>query len=191
MIVRLCGALACVLVVAACGSSHNVSEQRLSGIVLQQSDLARAFTPFYVGAQARLDNQGTARSDATRFGRKGGWIARYHRAGSVRTRGPLVVESRADVFSGADGAKSDLGLYRVDFSRIPGSPPSVQVPRLGDESIGVTFTRPGPLKTRFYRIAWRDRNVTASIVVDGFEGKMSLADAVALARKQERLISKS
>lgn len=189
MTARLGGALACVLVLAACGSSDNVSEKRLSGLVVQQSDLPHAFVPFSNGPQARLDNQGSARADATRFGRKGGWIARYHRPGSVQARGPLVVESRADVFSAASGAKSDLGLYRVDFTRIPALHRSVPVPQLGDEAIGATFTQPGSVKTHFYRIAWRDRNVTASILVDGFH--VDLADAVSLARKQERLIAES
>ena len=55
----------------------------------------------------------------------------------------------------------------------------------------MTFTQPGAVATRYYRIAWRDRNVTASLVVSGFDGKISLAQAVALAQKQERLISKS
>jgi hypothetical protein len=184
--------LVCAVALAGCGSStHNVSGDDLSKLVLHDGDLPPGFSSFYVGRQTRLDNSGSARASDTRFHRLGGWIARYHRAGSARTRGPLVVESRADVFAGGDDAKRDLGLYRVDFSRSPGGSGVPQVPRIGDETIAVTFTQPGQLTTRFYRLAWRDRNVTASVLVDGFDGKVSLADAVGLARQQERLIAKS
>jgi hypothetical protein len=184
--------LLCVALLAGCGSSsHNVSQKDLPKLVLRDIDLPPAFSSFYSGAQTRLDNSGSARADVTRFHRDGGWIARYHRAGSASTRGPLVVESRVDVFGGSGDAKRDLALYLVDFSRAPGHSTVSEVPRIGDEAIAVTFTQPGQLTTRFYRIAWRDRNVTASVLVDGFDGKVSLTDAVSLAQKQERLIAAS
>jgi hypothetical protein len=178
-----------VLVLAGCGGGNNVSQQDVAQLVLRSQDLPPVFSSFYNGALTRLDTMGTPRSDPTRFGRKAGWIARYNRGGTAATTGPLVVESRADVFGGAGGAKRDFALYRADLAKTPGDTHSVQVPKLGSETSAVTFTRPGQVTTRFYRIAWRDRNVTAALVVDGFDGKVTLGDAVALARKQERLIA--
>ena len=182
-----------VALVAGCaGGGKRISEAKLSHLVLREQDLPPIFSPFYVGKQTRLDNNGTARADPARYGRKGGWITRYNRPGSSDTRGPLVIESRADLFDAAGGAKDDLAAYRIDFSRIPGSDLRVlSLPKLGDAALGVTFVRPGAKLVRFFRIAWRDRNVSASVTVQGFGSKLTLAEALALARKQERLISNS
>jgi hypothetical protein len=182
--------LTIVALLAGCGggSGLHVSEQDVSRIVLRDRDLPPAFSAFASGAQATLDNAGTSRGDAARFGRKGGWIARYRRSGTVATRGPLVVESRADVFGDSGGAKRDLGLYRVDFSRVAGGKKVTGIPRIGDETIAVTFGQPGTVDLRFYRIAWRHGNVTAAVLAEGFEGKLTLAETVALAQKQDRLI---
>ena len=55
--------------------------------------------------------------------------------------------------------------------------------------LGVTFVQASSKPLRFYRIAWRDRNVTASVILEGFDGKLRLDQALALARRQERLIA--
>ena len=99
-----------------------------------------------------------------------------------------MVESRADVFRDSGGAKKDLGAYESELRSEPGAK-AVSVPRLGDAAVGATISRSGPLPVVFYVIAWRDRNATASVNVNGFSRKITLADAVALARKQERRIS--
>jgi hypothetical protein len=182
LLVACCSAV----LLSGCGkSTHAVRAESASALVLHDDDLAAPFSPFYVGAPTHLDTAGTSRANATRYGRKGGWIARFHRAGSPQTRGPLVVESRADVFGGSDGATRDLAAYRRDFAAVPGDSAVSEVPRVGEETTAWTSLRAGTLSTRFYRIAWRDRNVTASIVVDGFADKVTLADAVRLARAQE------
>jgi hypothetical protein len=176
---------------AGCGgSSKNVSANELNGLVLRQRDVGLGFSSFYFGRQARLDTSGTSRADPARFGRKGGWIARYHRAGSAKTRGPLVIESRADIFGGTGGANSELDAYRRDFAKVPGTQVrSFSVPRLGDGVTAVTWVQPGALPVRFYAIAWRDRNVAASLTVQGFDGRFDRGAAVRLARAQERLIA--
>jgi hypothetical protein len=57
---------------------------------------------------------------------------------------------------------------------------------LGDAAEAMTIRQPGGASSVvFFRIAWRDHNATASVLVEGFEGKVVLADAVALARRQE------
>jgi len=182
-------AIASTLIVAGCDSSATIPADRLSKLVLTEQDLPSGFASFYSGAQVRLDNQGTARSDASRFGREGGWITRLHRSDQSVTAGPLVVESRADLFKDVGGATSDLAAYRVVFARTSGTElTSVAVSGLGDEAIGITFTQPGGHTLRYYRIAWRYRNATASVLVEGFDGELNLSDAESLAHKQEKRI---
>lgn len=178
------------LAVLATGCGHSaaktVDASKASKLVLAKDDLPSVFAQFYDGPQVALDTQGTPRADATRFGRERGWIARYHRPGGRTTPGPLVVETRADVFRDEGGAKSDLGAYERQFSAY--SKP-LRLPRIGDADLGATIVQPGPLHVRSYLIAWRDRNVTASVNVNGFGDRMPLGDAIALARKQERRIA--
>jgi hypothetical protein len=178
---------------AGCGGgSNDVSAKHLRELVLRQADVGAAFSPFYIGRQIRLDTAGTSRSDAVRFGRKGGWIARYHRPGSASTQGPLVIESRADLFGGSGGASSDLDAYRHDLEHVPAAGVRhFAVAGLGDEALGVTYVRPGSLPVRTYTIVWRDRNVSASVTAQGFDGKLRKAAALRLARAQERLISRA
>jgi hypothetical protein len=166
-----------------CGSSGpTIPESKLPGLVLKQSDLPRGFAPFYVGKQLRAD-QTPRRSDPQRFGREGGWIARFHRGGSLRTRGPLVVASRADLFKGSSGARKDLQLYEGDLQS--GVAKQVEVPKLGDETIAAMSVQPGPTSVRTYLIAWRRDNATAEVDANGFGKRITLADVLALARKQD------
>jgi hypothetical protein len=176
-------------VLAACGggSPPTVPASKLPRLVLQERDLPGPFTAFDVGRQTQLDLAGP-RSDPARFGREGGWKARYNRAGSATTRGPLVVESRADVFEDATGATRDLDAYRAQFADQPGARP-LRVERLGAAATAVTQQRPGKPAALFVSVAWRDGNVSASVVVNGFAPGLRAADAVALARAQERRIA--
>ena len=179
------------LPLGACGGgARTVAAGQLSSLVLGQKDVGRAFASFYDGPQVNLDNAGTVRADPQRYGREGGWIARYHRGGSPSTLGPLVIESRADVFKAAGGAKTDLLAYSDVLKQMPGARAlRLAGPNIGDGSVGVTFVQASSKPLRFYRIAWRDRNVTASVILEGFDGKLRLDQALALVRKQERLIA--
>lgn len=185
--------LAALLLVAGCGGRHTLAKGDLGSLVLQKSDLGRPFSEFSFGPVTMLDTQGTVRADPARYGHIDGWVARYRRAGSTETHGPLVVESRADVFKDTGGAKTDLAAYSDEFTRTP----ATQVRRLalpsslGDAAAGVTFVQPSSRPLRFFRIAWRDRNASASITVEGFDGRITLAQALGLARKQEmRIVAK-
>ena len=181
-------AIALVLGVAACGggSSSTLSVGNLGKYVLQRGDLGQPFEAFSNGPQIRIDNQGTPRADPSRFGREGGWIARYKRAGTSKTVGPLVAVSRVDLFKDRGGASSDLAEYRRMFAAQPGvSPHAIAVPRIGDAAIGMTFSQTGLLPVRYFSVAWRYRNATASVTVEGWAGKIGASDAVALARKQQ------
>jgi hypothetical protein len=118
---RLLLALLPALVLPACGGGGGIQKQSLSDLVLRRQDVGKRFVAFYSGRQTQLDTQGTPRSDQSRFGREGGWIARYRRSGAPAANGPLVIESRADLFSGSGGAGKDLELYRRQLASPPGS----------------------------------------------------------------------
>jgi hypothetical protein len=175
---------------AACGAStHAIDASNMKQLVLRQQDLGSPFASFYSGRQTQLDNQGTSRADPTRDGREGGWVARFHRPGNAATAGPLVVESRIDVFKGESGAKHDIAAYRAMFGQSSGTGRRVLSPNVGDQAVGVTFVQPGSLPLRFYRIAWRYRNATASVTAEGFSRKLVLSNALELVRKQQNLLS--
>lgn len=174
-----------IVLLAACDTGSTIGTSKLSQLVLTDSDMP-TFTSFYNGSQVRLDNEGTNRSDAGRFGREGGWIIRFHPTASAATTGPLLVESRADLFKSASGAQSDFALYKSALlATNGGDQKEIVVTGLTQDSIGVTFTQPGGKTLRFYRIAWRDRNATASVTVEGFDGEITQDQAIAIAKKQE------
>jgi hypothetical protein len=180
-----------VIVLAACGGgAKTVPPSQLPKLVLQQSDLHGPFTAFDVGRQTQLDRVPGPRSDPARFGREGGWKARYNRPGSATTRGPLVVESRADVFKSAGGATKDLAAYRAQFAQPPGAR-RLRVARVGAAATATMQERTGKPAARFISIAWRDGNVTASVTVNGFAPGLRTADALALARAQQRRIARA
>lgn len=177
--------LVLALGLSGCDAGGTIPATKLSQLVLSEQEMS-GFAAFYKGPQVRLDNQGTNRSDAGRFDREGGWIIRFHPAQSTTTTGPLIVESRADLFKAADGAKSDFAAYAALLSgRNGGDQKAFGIPGLAQDSRGVTFTEVGGRTLRFYRIAWRDRNATASITVEGFDGDVTQDQAIALAKKQE------
>ena len=174
----------CAAVLGGCASSGStIPTSKLSKLVLQQTDLPRAFSAFYLGRQLSADQSG-ARSDPKRFGRTGGWIGRYHRSGSTQTEGPFVVSSRADLFKDAAGAKHDLELYRAQLAALGGAK-EIDVGKLGDQAFGITTLQKGAVGVRSYAIAWRQANATAELELNGFAGKLTLTDALVLARRQE------
>jgi hypothetical protein len=186
--------LALVLVAAGCsfgdGSGGSIQRDELRGVVLQPQDLPRVFVRFDEGRQVMGDNPGGSRADPTRFGRRDGWKARYHRPGTARTPGPIVVESRVDLFESSNGAEDDLEAARSDLTegKIEWQP--IDEPGLGDESFAATLVEGGEGSgVRYYQVYWRDDNVTAFLNVNGFEERLPLGDVLELARKQEERIS--
>lgn len=170
------------------GGQVELSE--LSALVLQPEDLPPVFDRFDEGRQASADSPGGSRADPTRFGRRDGWKARYRRTGTPRTVGPLVVQSRADLFESSDGAKDELDAARQDLERGELEWEPIDEPGLGDESFAATLVQGGGTSgVRFYQVVWREANATASLSLNGFEGRLALAEALELARKQERRIS--
>jgi hypothetical protein len=184
---------ALLVVVAGCGSSGPQADARdLPRLVLQPRDLPPAFIRFAAGKQVTADATGDSRADPARFGRKGGWIARYRLPGGDRAQtGPQIVESRTDVFDGGGGADSDLDAYRSDLGELAGSTGSraLEAPDLGDEAFAVTRAQgTGRFRIRLYTFVWRKANVSAALSATGFDRRFTAEQALALARAQERRI---
>jgi hypothetical protein len=183
-VTSLLAILIVLLALAGCGSkSKTIAASHLSKLVLQQKDLPRAFSPFYLGKELGSD-AGPYRSDRTRFGRRGGWTARFRRAGSIKAKGPLVVASRVDLFPDTDGATKDFDLLTRALRSFPHT--KTFLPRLGSDAFGIVQRQGvGKLALVTYSFAWRRANSTAAIDVNGFAGKFSLREALALAHKQD------
>jgi hypothetical protein len=179
-----------VVILAGCavGDADDATIERteLSRTVLQPEDLPRVFFRFDQGRQLIADTLPGRRSDPARFGRIEGWKARYRRPGSTMTRGPLVIDSRSDLFESSGGAKDDFGAAGDDLKDSEFGWKPIDEPGLGDESFAATFVEGS---VRYYQAFWRDDNVTATLNVNGFEGKLALADVLELARKQQRRIA--
>jgi hypothetical protein len=164
--------------------SAAIDKAELKGLVLQPSDLPEAFIRFDEGRQTRIDQPGGTLAEVDRFGRQDGWKARYRRPGSPATKGPLVVESKVDVFGDSDGAEKELAAEREDI--IEGLRVEGDAPGLGDESFVATGTQgSGRFAVRSYLVGWRHENAAATVLANGFEGKFTRARAVELARKQQ------
>ena len=164
-------------------------------LVLQTGDLADVFVQFDYGPQGSADVVPGPRADATRFDRDGGYKARYRRAGDATSMGPLLVESRADLFASYDGAEQDLAAYLAEYEQTVreaagATAEVIDPPSLGEEAVAMTLLQTtGVNAVRYYAIAWRDHNVTASVLISGFEGMVDIAEAAALAEKQQSRIA--
>ena len=191
---RASALLALAALFAGCmgGGTAELAESELPELVLQPGDLPE-FERFDEGALLSADMPTGQRGDPGRFGRRGGWKARYKRSGTPETRGPLVVESRVDLFEDDGGAAEDLDAYQASLADAEeGIVPELvtPAPELGTEAVAVTQLQENALNdVRFFTITWRDENVTASVLVNGFDGKLSLDEALELARKQQRRIA--
>ena len=161
----------------------------LEKLVLQPDDLPRSFMRFDEGRQIAADLPAGARADPARFGRRDGWKARYRRAGTIQTTGPLVIESKADLFDSSDGAADDFDAARADTDESEPEWQPIGEPGLGDESFAATLLQGTESSgVRFYQVVWREKNAVASLNVNGFARGLALEDALELARAQERRI---
>ncbi|MEP6892666.1 MAG: hypothetical protein ABI927_02700 [Gaiellaceae bacterium] len=180
------------LLAAGCSDDRAVEARDLRRLVLQPSDLPAAFLQFDAGKQVMADRTGERRADPQRFGRLGGWKARYRLTGTPVAGGPQIVESRADVFKDGGGAEKDLDAYRSDLTELAGQTrvQTLEAPALGDEAFALTRAQgSGRFRIRLYTIVWRDANVSAALSATGFDGRFAFGEALALARAQARRIA--
>ena len=198
---RLLAALAAVAVVSCAPGDTDggptpaagplLKASGLRSLVLQPEDVGPAFLRFDEGEQGAADAPSGARADPQRFGRQGGWKARYRQSDRSVVTGPLVIESRADVFASPDGAAQDLAAYRSQLERDADETgvEMLEVEPIGDEAVASELLQASPDGgVHFFTIAWRSGNATASVTVQGFEDEVSLADAEELAVKQQERI---
>jgi hypothetical protein len=192
-LVRTAAFLLALLGLAGCsltgGDEASIERSELEQLVLQPDDLQRAFVRFGEGHQVLADSPGGGRADPARFGRVEGWIARYRRPGAAQAAGPQVIVSRADLFGSVTGAEDDFEAARAELANggLGWSP--IDEPGLGDESFAATVVQTGGI--RYYQVFWRDDNATATLDVNGFEGKVALEDVLELARKQQGRIARA
>lgn len=169
------------------GKDERLDPDRASQAVLRISDLPDGFTAFDRGEIESRDVAPGPREDPARFGRQGGWKTRFRRVGAPGTRGPLVVESRVDVFSDSDGAGDELAAYRSEYeAALAGVDAASQLddPDLGEAAVAFTFVQRGLTDAHYFAIAFRLENAVASLLVSGLKGRLSLREVVALGRKQ-------
>jgi hypothetical protein len=183
--------LAATGALAACmGGDETIAAESARRLVLQQADVPGVFERFDFGRIAQADLPAGERADPARFGREEGWKARYRRAGTADTAGPLVIESLVDVFEAAGGAEDDVAAIRAELEN-PTEPvvtPVTQLadPELGDEALAWSALVPAqPRDTVFFTVVWRYRNAVASVSVNGFDGRLDVDTALDLARKQQ------
>jgi hypothetical protein len=165
-----------------------IVQSELGRLVLQPGDLSRVFVRFDAGRQISADSPGGRRADPSRFDRVGGWKASYQRRGTAGTLGPVVIDSRADVFASGAGAEKDLEAARADLADGESRWDPIAEPGLGDESFAATSVGEG---VRYYFVFWREDNATATLNVNGFDRRLALAEVLELARKQERRLDRA
>ena len=174
------------LVAAGCTGEDEaaITEAALPRLVLQPADFPHGWVQF----DARRAPDEPLEGESPQEGRATAasvWVARYRRSGTSTTRGPLVVESRARVFTSAEAA----GRAIPAAGRQAGT--RVDAPRIGHETLATTLVQSGVTPVRFYTIVWRHANVVATVTVNGFDRRTTLADAIALARKQQRRLERA
>jgi hypothetical protein len=166
------------------GSEATFEQRDLRRLVLLPRDLPQGFTQFDWGPQIAADSPAGKRADRERFGRIDGWKARYKRVGgTAQTRGAHVIESRAELFESSSGADDELDAHRAE---VEDTQQLLDTEELGEESFASTSETGGQGTVVYYQFAWRVDNVTLSLLVSGFAGRLTVSDALALARRQER-----
>ena len=191
---RLASAVFLAFALAGCSGGERDGEASLERadlprLVLQPDDLGSPFTQFDEGPIRAADRPPGERSDPERFGRVDGRLARYRRQGSASTQGPLVVESRVDLFGSGEGATSDLDAVRDQSLQHGAGTAEVDAAELGDEAYvtGPTGETPGSVRT--FTVVWRYRNVLATLTANGFQ--LDAEEVLELARKQHARLARA
>jgi hypothetical protein len=182
----------CVLLAlgAGCGShtAAPLSDRQLSRLVLQPSELP-GLERFANAREVSSEQSPVLGGDPARFGRQGGWVARYRVSGAAN--GPLLIASTVEMLDGGGGAGKFFGELRKRDQRVEGATglTSVDLPRVGDESYAYAtpHARPGTIRT--VAVTWRDGRFVATAFANGFAERMSVRDVLALARRQDRRLA--
>lgn len=168
----------------------------LASLVVLPGDLALLgdveYHQFDGGPVGRADILPPPRDDTARFGREAGWKARYRRDDPSDEKGILVIGSRVDSFQAPGGAKSELELIadEAQARAASGAVRLLETEGVGDASIVLTYEQAAAGRSVvYYEYYWRSGRYSASVVLSGFEGELSIADAVLLARAVQARIA--
>ncbi len=167
---------------------EQIQPSELQSLVLQPQDLGAGWIDIGSGAPGGRVDQFPGVGSSLRMDHRGAWVARYRWVGGGRRPPALVVESRVDLFQDSAAAEQRLDAAERELrsTDIPATPD------LGEETAMGSVTQESLSGlVRFYTVIWRHRNLMASVVVQGFDRTLRLADAVKLARKQERRIDRA
>lgn len=180
--VRVLSVFALVAALAGCGGDdERIPVDRLRDLVLRPEDVPGGFARFDDGRLTATDMPTGARRDSARFGRIGGWKARYR----GDAEGILLIESRVDSFPDSDGASRELDAHRSELD-------SAGAAELGDEAFMTTTRQEAePRAISFTTVAWRQDSVTASVLVQGFEDALRTDSVLELAHRQEQRIARA
>jgi hypothetical protein len=184
--------LVAALVLGGCGggSAKRLADRELANLVLQSSDLSRRYSVFAAGKETHGELAPALRGDEHRFGRQGGWVARYRTTSRSPAHGALTLVSTADVFAGSSAAGKYFGAVRkYDQQTAPATGLKDEpIPRVGDEARAVASPPGPPRSVRIFVVTWRDGRIVATVSATGFARSLRLADVLALVRRQESRI---
>jgi hypothetical protein len=166
------------------GDRAELSKSDLPQLVLQQRDLP-GLPRYDAGPPTAFDNPSGPRADPKRFGRIGGWRVLYKVSGRPTGRAVLLAHSRVDAFASTEGAHKDFDAYRLELPHDGSFDPRP----LGEESRATSHLQPGTPAIRYYTFVWRDRAVTASLMLAGRDDRLTRPRAAAYARLQQRRIA--
>jgi hypothetical protein len=160
-------------------------------MVIQLADLPAGFgrdQGAYV-SNAELAKQGDSRKDYVKLGRLTGYNVTYKRPGFT---GVLVLDAFASIYRSNAGAHDSLRLSLSGAAKDGGAGfrwiPSGPV--LGSEArVYAVSTKQNGMPVEYYTVAWRHGRVFAEVICGGVSGRISSAEAMALARKQEARIA--
>jgi hypothetical protein len=180
-----------VALLAGCGGGSarpKLPDGKLQKLVLQEQDLP-AYDQFVFEREVASDFNPVLHREPNELGRQNGWTARYRRVRS-RGSGALTVSSIADVFGRDSDAKKFLDAVDELQAQVgPANGLKKLALDLGDQAVGYATANALPSGVRSVQVMWRKGRYVGTITATGFTRQMSVANVVALARKQDRRLS--
>jgi hypothetical protein len=191
-------ALAVVFVAAAAAAAAPSPAK----MVLKRLDLSTAFLPDGAAQVTNADvvaGGGATDAQLASWGRIDGYKVAFkiktNRALANKLIGPIYVVSSANTYNTAAGAHTAWLVQLSALKKTPGIHTAVGR-RVGSESKLFTYTQSAKVSGvtvtyLIYVYTWRSGSNTASLICEGFKGRITKQAAVKLARKQQSRITAS
>ena len=189
-------ALAVIFVAAAAAAPSPAK------MVLKRLDLSTAFLPDGAAQVTNADvvaGGGATDAQLASWGRIDGYKVAFkiktNRALANKLIGPIYVVSSANTYNTAAGAHTAWLVQLSALKKTPGIHTAVGR-RVGSESKLFTYTQSAKVSGvtvtyLIYVYTWRSGSNTASLICEGFKGRITKQAAVKLARKQQSRITAS